>query len=494
MRALVGALGRTSTCTLTPALSRATPIVVGRTPLSIATEHETGETSFAKPHAGGKNHAHPARRAPHHPSIDSQPCERYASAREHLAHGLASPLCEVEVSHALGSWIYTREGNKLLDFTSGIGVTNVGHCHPTIVKATRAQLGKLFHTSMVTGLPETVISLTKKLVGGVLPPALNQVMFSTTGAEAVENAMRIARAATGKSNTIVFQGAYHGRTNATLALTRSKTAYGVRNVPQMSGVYVAPFPYETQSPGMGVDACLFQLELLLKQQTAPEDTAAIIIEPVLGEGGYVPAPANFLAGLRKLCDRHGLMLVFDEVQTGYGRTGKMFALEHSDVVPDILCLAKGIASGLPLSAIACSTEVARHSPPGTLGGTYAGNPVGCAAALATLRVFEEEKVLANACARGEQLCAALEDVRARHPQLIKEIRGLGLMIGVELAARVPRGSAKALSTRCAKEGLLLLNAGTFETMRFIPPLTVSRDEIEEGVRLFERALVATCGS
>jgi 4-aminobutyrate aminotransferase len=474
----------------TPARGPATTIAVSRAQLTIATEHETGSTWQSLP---GKGKAHRPLPRPPASAIDSPPCERYVSAREHLAHGLASPLCESEVSHALGSWVYTREGNKLLDFTSGIGVTNVGHCHPTVVKATKAQLGKLFHTSMVTGLPESVISLTHKLVGGILPAALNQVMYSTTGAEAVENAMRIARAATSKSNMIVFQGAYHGRTNATLSLTRSKTAYGVRNVPQMSGVYVAPFPYETQSPGVGADACLFQLELLLKQQTAPEDTAAMIIEPVLGEGGYVPAPAAFLRGLRKLCDKHGIMLIFDEVQTGYGRTGKMWALEHALVVPDIMCMGKGIASGFPLAAVACSTEVSRHSPPGTLGGTYAGNPIGCTAALATLRVFEEEGVLANACARGEQLCAALEAVRVRHPQLVKEIRGLGLMIGVELTSRVPHGTAKALSARCAKEGLLLLTAGTFETMRFIPPLTVSRDEIEEGVRLFERALVATCG-
>ena len=259
----------------------------------------------------------------------------------------------------------------------------------------------------------------------------------------------------------------------------------------MGGVYVAPFPYESQAPGLGVDGCLFQLELLLKQQSAPEDTAAMIVEPVLGEGGYVPAPPEFLRGLRAACDRHRILLVLDEVQSGFGRTGTLFALEHARIVPDILCIAKGIASGLPLAAVATRADIAALSPAGTLGGTYAGNPVGCAAALATLDVFRDERVLDNVAARGAQLRAELDAVAARHPHLIREVRGLGLMVGVELQPSAPYGAARALSRRCAHEGLLLLSAGTFECMRFIPPLTVSADEVSEGVRLFERALAGT---
>lgn len=258
----------------------------------------------------------------------------------------------------------------------------------------------------------------------------------------------------------------------------------------MGGVYVAPFPYDSQAPGMSVEDCLFQLDLLLKQQTAPADTAAMIIEPVLGEGGYVAAPRAFMHGLRQRCDANNILLILDEVQTGFGRTGRMFAYEHTGVTPDVLVMAKGIASGLPIAAMSTRSELSAHCPPGTMGGTYAGNPVACAAAIETLNTFAEEPIIENCVARGKQLVELLEGVRARHPHIVREVRGIGLMVGFEMQPNVPYGTSRELSFRCAEEGLLLLNAGTFETMRFIPPLTVSAEEIEEGVRRFETALTS----
>lgn len=408
----------------------------------------------------------------------------YAMARAHLMQGLANPICDVEMVRAEGSWVYTYDGLDLLDFTCGIGVTNLGHCHPKVVKAAQDQLGRLCHGSVAVGLSRPLVQLTSKLIE-MVPGTHDRVMFSTTGAEAVENAVRLARACTGRPNLVCFQGGYHGRTNATLALTSSKTSYGTKNFPQMSGVFCAPFPYEGH--GMTTESALLQLDLLLKQQTAPQDTCAMIIEPVLGEGGYVVAPAPFLHGLRQRCDAHGIKLVFDEVQTGFGRTGRMFALQHSGVDPDILVMAKGIANGLPIAAISSRSDLSAFCPPGTMGGTYAGNPVAAAAALATLDVFATEPILENAQARGKQLVSALLRLQDKYPNVIKDVRGLGLMVGLELH-NVPYNTARDLSLKCAEEGLLILNAGSFETMRFIPPLTISAEEIDEGVHRFEAAL------
>lgn len=424
------------------------------------------------------------------PGAELRVSARAAAARTKILHGLGAPLREVELVTGSGSWLTTSAGDKLLDFTSGIGVTNLGHCHPAVVSACQAQVASLMHAQPSVALSKPFIELTERLVASVLPRGLSRVVFSTTGAEAVENAVRLARAATRRPNVICFQGAYHGRTQGTLALTSSRTSYGLHNQPRPGGAFVAPFPYESQAPGLGVAGCLFQLELLLKQQTAPEDTAAMIIEPVLGEGGYVPADPAFLRELRSLCDRHGIVLIFDEVQTGFGRTGRMLALEHSGVVPDVLVLAKGIASGMPLSAVATREDLSAKCPAGSMGGTYSGNAVSCAAALATLDVFEREGVVANAQARGAQLVALLQGVAQRLPRAVKEVRGLGLMVGMELRPGLRAGISREVSLRCAaNEGLLLMNGGWFETLRFIPPLTVSEAEVAEGVRRFERGLV-----
>ena len=405
-------------------------------------------------------------------------------------------MTDIEVVSGAGSYITSSDGERLLDFTCGIGVTNTGHCHPKIVAAAQDQMAKLMHGQVSIGMSSPLVTLTNRMLGNdgsgrgsLLPASHDRLMFSTTGAEAVENAIRLVRAATGRPNLIVMQGGYHGRTIGTLALTRSKVSYGVRNHPQMPGVFVAPFPYDTQTPGIDADGSLYQLELLLKQQSAPADTAAVIVEPVLGEGGYVPPPRGWLRGLRELCDQHGLLLVFDEVQSGFGRTGRLWAHQHEEgVEPDVLVMAKGIASGLPLSAISSRAELTRTVPPGAMGGTYAANPVACAAALATLDVFEEEKLVENAAARGEQLLAGLRTLVAEHDGWLKEARGVGLMVGLEFGPGAPAGTSAALSRACRRRGLLLLTTSVFETLRFIPPLNVSAGEVDAALSIVGDAL------
>ena len=416
-------------------------------------------------------------------------CATLARARAMTAEGIPSPLVNRPVVSAKGSYLYLApDETPVLDFTSGIGVTNTGHCHPKVVQAAKKQLDKLIHSQVSVAVHSPMVQLTNRLIDNILPSSHDRLVFSTTGAEAVENAMRLARAATKRSNIIVVQGGYHGRSVGTLALTRSKTAYGVLNQPTMSGVYVAPFPYSSQSPSLDVAGALFQLELLLKQQSAPQDTAAVLLEPVLGEGGYVPSPPGYLEGVRDICDKYNLVLILDEVQSGVGRTGKMWAHQWAagDLQPDILIAAKGIGSGLPLSLVSSRSDLTCHLPPGTLGGTYAGNAIACAAALATLDVIEEENLIENANLRGEELMFGLKRISESHPLLVREVRGRGLMVGFELNA--PKGSAQRLSAACAERGLLLLTASVFEVIRFIPSLAVTSGEIDEALRVFGSAL------
>ena len=347
----------------------------------------------------------------------------------------------------------TADGARTSTSACGIGVTNTGHCHPRVVAAAREQLGRVVHAQIAVGLHTPMIELTARLVGehgpgsGVLPASHDRAMYSTTGAEAVENALRLARAATGRPNVIVFQGGYHGRTHATArahalqdGLRRRERARDARRVRRA-------LPVRHAEPGARRGRVLYQVELLLQQQTAPRDTAAVLLEPVLGEGGYVPAPPGLLEGLQALCARHGMLLMLDEVQTGFGRTGKMFAHEHYDgVEPDVLIMAKGIASGLPLSLISSRAELTQHSPAGTMGGTYAGNAVACAAALATLDVFDDERLLENARARAATRSWPARRAAAARADVVRDVRRLGLMVGVELdpaaAALSPRSRAR----------------------------------------------------
>ena len=401
-----------------------------------------------------------------------------------------SRISDYVLKSGSGSWVETACGRRLLDFTCGIGVVNTGHCHPRVVAAAQAQCGKMIHAQLAIGYHEPMIELIDELTPAMPHPTLDSFFFCTTGAEAVENAVKLARTATGRQHVIVFQGGYHGRSALTMAMTTSSTVYHAGFGPFPPGVKVAPFPYELH--GVTTSYCLEQLELLLRQQTTPAEVAAVVIEPVLGEGGYVPAPPAFLAGVRRICDAHGLLLVVDEVQTGFGRTGRLFACDHEPGLrPDILTMAKGLASGFPLAAIASRRELFDTLTPGSMGGTYAGNAVACAAAVETQRVIRDEGLVANAAAQGGRMQAALRALgQTLGADVVRDVRGLGCMVGVELAATMPKGSAKALSQACLARGLLLLPCSVYETVRLIPPLNVSAAEVDEAVGIFGEALEA----
>jgi 4-aminobutyrate aminotransferase len=392
-----------------------------------------------------------------------------------------------------GSLIYGRDGQTYLDFTSGIGVTNTGHCHPRVVEAVRAQAEKLLHGQANIVLHPPLLELIEELQS-IVPPGLDGYFFKNSGSETVEAAVKLARVATKRPNVIVFQGSFHGRTVGVMSMTTSKTIYRAGYQPLMSGVFVAPFPYVYRygwEPEQTVDWCLDELRYLLLTQTAPEETAAMLIEPVLGEGGYVVPPPGFLKGLREICDEHGMLLIIDEIQSGFGRTGRWFAHEHFDVQPDIMVMAKGLASGLPLAGVVAPMDLMERWPPGAEGGTYGGNAVACAAAIATIRAMHDEGMLENAQARGEQLMSGLRRFQEQYPR-IGDVRGLGLMVGIEFTdpdGKPDKKSAKAVKTACQEERLLLLTCGTWDnTIRFIPPLVVTAEQIEDALARFGRAL------
>ncbi|KAI5199978.1 4-aminobutyrate aminotransferase [Aureobasidium subglaciale] len=415
---------------------------------------------------------------------------------KHVARGVGRLSNHVLESGA-GSYVTTTEGRKMLDFTSGIGVTNLGHCHPKVTKAAQEQVGKLVHGQVNIAFQKPYLELVEQLLPVMPHKSLDTFFFWNSGAEAVEAAVKLARHATKKQNIIVMQGSYHGRTFGTMAMTRSKTIYGENYAPLMPGVFSVPFPYCKQCSishstdgKFGFENCcmdpVLQLELLLKRETAPSDTAAIFIEPVLGEGGYVPPPAGYLAALRKICDKHNILLVCDEVQCGFGRTGKMFAVEHWDVRPDILIMAKGIANGFPLSAIVSRKELMDKQAPGSMGGTYAGNAVSCAAGVAVAKAFKEEKILDNVNARGAELKNALLAAKKETGELIFDVRGLGLMLALECAPG--KGYASKIQAKCMEKDMLVLTTSIYDTLRFIPPLNITKEDMAKGIKIITDAI------
>lgn len=394
-----------------------------------------------------------------------------------------------------GIYLFDVDGNRYVDFTSGIGVTNTGHAHPKVVKAVQDQAAKILHAQANIVYHKPMIQLTEEL-SRLLPQRLDTYFFSNSGAEAVEAAVKLSRAATGKPNIIVFQGSFHGRTHATMAMTTSKTIYRAGYQPLVAGIFVAPFPYayyygwdeETTN-----QFCVKELKRLLKTQTAPHETAAIVIEPVLGEGGYVPVPDAFMRSLRRMCDEHGILLVADEIQSGFGRTGRWFGVDHSGVVPDIVIMAKGLASGMPLSGIASTRDLMDRWPVGSHGGTYGGNAVSCAAAVATIQVIREEALNENSEQMGTLLMIGLRKLQEQYPE-IGDVRGRGLMIATEFskANGDPWGDkASAIVKICRDNGLLLLTCGPYgNVIRWIPPLIVTQSQIQDALTVFEDALRA----
>ena len=402
-------------------------------------------------------------------------------------------IFSIEADHAQGSFIYDIHGNKYMDFTCGIGVTNTGHCHPRVVEAIQKQAGLLIHGQANIVIHKPMLELVEQLKT-IVNPEIDGFFFTNSGAEAVEGAIKLARQATGRTNVIVFQGSFHGRTVGTMSLTTSKTVYRAGYQPLMAGVFIAPYPYSYRfgwDDEQTTKWCLDEVEFLLLSQTAPEETAAILIEPVLGEGGYVVPSAGFLTGLREICDKYGILLIIDEIQSGFGRTGKWFAQEHFNVTPDIMTVAKGIASGLPLAGVFSRLDLMKKWQTGTHGGTYGGNAVACAAGVASIIAMKEENMPENARIRGEQLINQLRRVQLDFPA-IGDVRGLGLMIGLEFRTpdRKPdKTTTKAVVKACLDRKLLLLTCGTYDNViRWIPPLNVSEKEIDEAVEIFCAAL------
>lgn len=404
-------------------------------------------------------------------------------------------LSGLSVERASGVNVFDQEGRSYLDFTSGIGVTNTGHSHPKVVEALCNQAPRFLFAQMNCVVNPLAAKLAKSL-NDITPPGIDRFFFANSGAEATEAAVKLARAATGKTNIVVFQGSFHGRTHLSMAMTTSKTIYRKHYQPLPAGIFVAPYPYAFQfgwDEEKTVDFCCRQLELLFESQTAPSETAAIIIEPVQGEGGYIPAPGRFLHFLRKICDQHDILLIIDEVQSGFGRTGRMFCLEHSGVSPDIIVMAKGLGSGLPISAIGAGAEIMGLWEPGSHGGTYGGgSALACVAALATIEVIREEKLVEKAAANGDFLMSALRDLKSDFP-CIGDVRGLGMMIATEFVTEegLPDATLTGHIVRsCVERGLLLLSCGTYKNViRWIPPLIVTKEELTKGLEIFKGVLI-----
>ncbi|MFV9430608.1 aspartate aminotransferase family protein [Rhodococcus aetherivorans] len=396
----------------------------------------------------------------------------------------------VTVDHAEGCYIHGTDGRRYLDFTAGIGVTSTGHCHPHVVEAARRQIGSLIHGQYTTVMHRPLLELTERL-GTVLPEGLDSLFFANSGSEAVEAALRLARQATGRPGIVVFHGGFHGRTVAAATMTTSGTRFSAGFSPLMGGVHVAPFPTAYRygwSEDEATDFALQELDYLFATLVAPDEIAAFVVEPVLGEGGYVPGNTRFFQGLRQRADEHGILLVFDEIQTGFGRTGKFFGHQHFDVRPDIVTIAKGLASGFPLSGIAASEELMERARPGSQGGTYGANAVSCAAAVATLDVIEKEGLVDNAAVRGREL---LSGARENTTDAIGDVRGLGLMVGLEFTTdgAPDRERATAAQQLAAQKGLLLLTCGAhMNVVRMIPPLIVTAQQIEDALGIWSEVL------
>ncbi len=398
-------------------------------------------------------------------------------------------------THAENSELWDVEGKRYIDFAGGIAVLNTGHRHPKVMAAVAAQLEHFTHTCFQVSPYESYIALAERLnaMAPIEGPA--KTIFFTTGSEALENAVKIARAATGRSGVITFAGGYHGRTMLTMAMTGKVLPYKKKFAPMPAEIYHVPFPHAPF--GVTVQDSLRAIDMLFRADIEPERTAAIVIEPVQGEGGFIQAPDELLAALRALCDRHGILLIVDEVQTGFARTGKMFGIEHSGIKPDIMTVAKSLAGGFPLSGVIGRAEIMDAADPGGLGGTYAGSPLACAAALAVLDVIEEERLVERANAIGATMTARLEAISRRNNTIpIAAIRGPGAMIAFDVVKT--RGTdepdpdmTKKILTRAREHGLILLSCGVYgNAIRLLVPLTVSDELLNEGLDVLEASLAA----
>ncbi len=399
----------------------------------------------------------------------------------------------VTADRARGSELWDVSGKRYIDFAGGIGVMNVGHAHPRVMKAVEEQLARATHTSFQVVQYESYLRLAQRLCEVAPIGGDKKAIFFSTGAEAIENAVKIARAATGRQAVISFRGGFHGRTLLALSLTGSVHPYKQNFGPYAAEVYQTPFPYAYR--GWTTEAALADLGNLLESEVSPNRVAAIVIEPVLGEGGFVPAPIDFMRKLRELCDRHGIMLVADEIQTGFGRTGKFFAIQHSGVEPDLMTVAKSLAAGFPLSAVVGKAGVMDAPDPGGLGGTYGGNPVACAAGLAVMDIMRDEKLPERAARIGSAVEERMQSWAAEH-EIIGDVRVVGAMAGMELVrdrgTKEPADKVTARILTAAREkGLIVLRCGVHHNVvRTLMPLTIPDDQLEEGLDILGASLGA----
>jgi 4-aminobutyrate aminotransferase len=409
--------------------------------------------------------------------------------REAIPAGIGI-TCQFYAERAQNAELWDTEGNRYIDFAAGIAVNNTGHRHPRIIAAISRQLEKFTHTAFQVAPYHAYIELAEKINAITPGDHRKKTAFFTTGAEAVENAIKIARAATGRSGVIAFSGAFHGRTLLGMALTGKVQPYKAGFGAMPPEIHHAPFPNALQ--GITTEDALAGIEFLFKNTIDPARVAAMIVEPVQGEGGFNVAPFEFLQELRRICDRHGILLIADEVQTGFARTGRMFAVEHSGVIPDLMTMAKSLAGGMPLSGVCGRAEIMDAAPPGGLGGTYAGNPLALASAHAVLEIIESENLVERANTVGARLRETLESLRSVVPE-IAEIRGLGAMVAVEF--RVPGTGephpefARAVQKKAMENGLILLTCGSYgNVIRFLFPLTIEDAVLDEGLHILAKAI------
>ncbi len=410
---------------------------------------------------------------------------------QHMPH-FVSPVAPIVIDHAEGSWVYDTDGNRWLDFVVGIAVVNTGHCHPKVVKAVQEQAAKVSHAQMNIYRHQPMLDLTAKLVE-ILPEGMDTVMYANSGAEAVENAIKLAKQATRRPATIAFQGAFHGRTHLTMALTDSAVHYRAHVEPLCGGVFHARYCYPFRTPA-SEDPTAYAIEdvrRVLRSEIMPDDVAAIIVEPIQGEGGFIVPTAEFMQQLRAIADEIGALLIVDEIQAGMGRTGKWFCHEHYGITPDIITIAKGVASGYPLSAIAARAELWDKCLPGSMGGTYGGNAVACAAAIATIDAMREEGMLENAARQGEKLRAFWEEQQKKYP-VIGDVRGKGLMFAIECVqpgSKEPNAAAaKAFIAECIKRRVIVMGASAFgNCVRFLPPININDADMDHALSVFAEA-------
>jgi 4-aminobutyrate aminotransferase/(S)-3-amino-2-methylpropionate transaminase len=405
--------------------------------------------------------------------------------------GMAAPII---AARAEDSEMWDIEGRRFIDFGGGIAVVNTGHRHPAVMKRVQEQLDAFTHTCFMVAPYAPFIELAEKLNAVAPISGDKKSLFVTTGAEAVENAIKIARAYTGRSDIICFQGAFHGRTLLTMAMTGKVTPYKNKFGPFPGGVWHVPFPVAHH--GVTVDDTMHAIEWLFKSDVEASRVAAIVIEPVQGEGGFYVAPKELMQRLRKLCDEHGIVLIADEIQSGFGRTGKWFAMEHMGVEPDLVTVAKSLAGGFPLAGVVGRAKMMDAPDPGGLGGTYAGNPVACAAALGVFDAFEQDKLLEKAQAQGKIMLDRLKAIKAKGRGMpMGDIRGLGAMVAFEVVtehggSKPDAAGAKTLAAKCLERGLLILTCGVHgDTIRLLTPLTASKEILNEGLDILESAIV-----